>query len=73
MSELVLCSDFISRFNKTHALIGNKEAIRNFKFHLGLSFKQQHTPSSGFLCTLYALEISLKPIYQTMKKTPPNQ
>jgi len=48
MSEPVPCSDFTSRSDETLALIGNEEAIGDLKFHLGFSFKQQHTSSSGF-------------------------
>lgn len=69
MSEPIPCSDFISRSDETLAFIGNKEAINGLKFHVSLGFKQQHTSSSGFLCALYALEISLRPIYQRMRKT----
>jgi len=72
MSEPVPCSDFISRSDETLVLIGNEEAIDDLKFHVCLGFKQQHTSSGGFLYTLYALEISLRPTYQKMRKTPPN-
>jgi hypothetical protein len=72
MSDPVPCSDFISRSDETLALIGNEGAINDRKSHVSLDFKQQHTPPSGSLRALYALEISLNPIYQRMRKTPPN-
>ena len=72
MSKPVPCSDFISRFDKTLALIGNEEGIDDLKSHVSLDFKQQHTPPSGSLRALYAIEINLKPICQMVRKTPPN-
>lgn len=65
-------SDFVDQINQSVYLRGTEEAAKFLLNHVLSGYKKVAAPSKSFLCALYALEISIRPIYQLYDKDPPS-
>ncbi|KAF2245440.1 hypothetical protein BU26DRAFT_578202 [Trematosphaeria pertusa] len=66
--------DFIesSRKKYMHSISGQRECLEWLGAHLTAGYQGQPTSSRDLLCALYALEISLRPLYQLYNREAPN-
>ncbi|KAF2870894.1 hypothetical protein BDV95DRAFT_70784 [Massariosphaeria phaeospora] len=64
--------DFIERSDRPLIICGPIEYLVFLASHLALGYRQQPTSAADYLCGLYALEISLKPVYNHHGLTPPD-